>query len=52
LAETQCNGSGPEQNSFVLLVEEAHGDDEEYGDGAGDGVQEVELSNSDPMYFL
>jgi len=32
---------------LVLVIEEAHGDDEEDGDCAGDGVEEVELCYGD-----
>jgi hypothetical protein len=47
LPEAEGDGSGPEEGVGVLLVEEAHGDDEENGDCAGDGVEEVELRDGD-----
>lgn len=47
LPQTQSESGEEQERGEVFLVEEADGDDEENGDDAGDGVEEVELGDAD-----
>jgi hypothetical protein len=49
LSETQNDGSCPEQYVGVFLIKEAHRYDEEDGNCAGNGVEQIEFSDRNTM---
>lgn len=52
LSKTEEDSSCPQQQIGVFLIEEAHRYDEDNGNGTGNRVEQIELSDRDIVYFF